>query len=68
MLDARSFHDPNPPTPAFSETHDWIKYYLVQHRLSRMSRALYPLNEGSHTDVALIKLPAIVMRTYSGFS
>lgn len=27
--------DPNPPTPAFSSSHDWIKYYLVIHRLSR---------------------------------
>lgn len=26
--------NPNPETPAFSSTHDWIKYYLAVHQLS----------------------------------
>lgn len=36
MFWTRSYgdRDPNPETPAFSSTHDWIKYYLAIHQLS----------------------------------
>ncbi|KAF8319297.1 hypothetical protein DL93DRAFT_2053769 [Clavulina sp. PMI_390] len=37
MSYASSYGDPNPPTPAFSDTRDWIHYYLAIHVLSPAS-------------------------------
>lgn len=41
MSYAGSHGDPNPSTPAFANTHDWIYYYLVIHQLSSTHVAYY---------------------------